>query len=290
MFAPTLPMNVVNRLVKKACASNKDNKYFQFKWNKFSGVYEMRWFFRKCYQRSFVALNACIKYKSNNPPEIIHLLTEKACEKCIDPLVRIHKEYDNFIKKLRWTIKYEFPEKKIYYEHNYQCEDEDEDKDKDKDKDEDKDEDKNEDKNEDKEYDIKKYTYFHFENENGGYDCAFIEENSCEDSFLGDYWEPMFHRAYVSINNAYFPFFKEPDIKRETRLWNEEKPCVDYYSITYLNKERGMQAKLISNFTWSFVYFNAEKNEWIKELFQPFERRQLVSFYEVYDEDCYIVI
>lgn len=263
MIAPALSMNVVNKLIKKACASNKEKKYFQLKWNKFSSTYETRWFFQKSYQKTFVALNACIKYKINNPPEIRMFLVEP-CIQSDATKKWFHKEttaeFDAFSEKLSWGLRYEFPEKtKIYEQYDEET---------------------------------YKYTYIYFEDGRSGYNCAFIEENSCQDSLLGDYYTPMFHRAYVSVNGNIFPFFKEPQWERKSYPWNEEtqdyeKPSIEYYCIYYLNKQRGMRVKPDGYRDYSFKYFDEEKQEWLYESFTQHERRILVPYCESSDDDYY---
>jgi hypothetical protein len=259
MTAPALPMNIINELVLQAAILNKDKKIFQFRFNRFSQTYETRWFFRKWYQQSkrFLALTRCLRYKINNPPEVRLFLVEP----CIEPPAITNwshrettEEVDTFATTLSWGVRYEFPEQIKTYD----------------------------DCGEDETY---KYTYIHFEDGQGGYNCAFIEENSCEDSLLGDYFVPMFHRAYVSVNGSIFPFFKEPQRDRKSYPWNEEtkddeKPELEYYSIIYLKKQFGMRVKTDGHRDYSFKYYNEEKQKWVYESFAPFERRALVPYYE----------
>jgi len=266
MTAPALPMNIINDIVLQAAVLNKDKKFFQFRFNRFSQTYEMRWFFRKWYQQSkkFLRLTKCLRYKINNPPEVCRFLVEP----CIEPTTTTDwsheettEEVDAFAKKLSWGLKYEFPEQIKTYD----------------------------DYGEDETY---KYTYIHFEDGQSGYNCAFIEENSCEDSLLGDYYTPMFHRAYVSVNGYIFPFFKEPQRECKSYPWNEEtkddeKPELKYYFISYLNKQRGMRIKKDGYRDYCFRYFDEEKREWVHESFTPYERRMLVPFYESSDDDFY---
>jgi hypothetical protein len=261
MTAPALPMNIVNELVLQASVLNKDKKYFQFRFNRFSQVYETRWFFRKWYQRSkkFLALTKCLRYKINNPPEISFYSVNAVIETFKKWNTDSAEEIDAFTKTLSWGLRYEFPSKTTSNDDNF-----------------------------DEETFV--YTYIHFEDGQGGYNCAFIEENSCEDSLLGDYWTPMFHRAYVSVNDAIFPLFKEPQRERKSYPWNEEtknddKPELKYYSINYLNKQLGMRVKTDGHRDYSFKYFDEEQNNWRYESFTPFERRMLVSCYESSDED-----
>jgi hypothetical protein len=259
MTAPALPMNIINDIVLQAAVLNKDKKFFQFRFNGFSQTYETRWFFRKWYQQSrkFLVLTRCLRYKINNPPEVRLFLVEP----CIEPtatrdwsLEETSEEVDAFSKKLSWGLTYEFPEQYRTYD----------------------------DYGEDETY---KYTYIHFEDSRGGYNCAFIEENSCEDSLLGDYYTPMFHRAYVSVNGAIFPFFKEPQRDCKGYPWNEEtkdseKPELEYYSIPYLNRQRGMCIKKDGYRDYSFKYFDEDKGEWKYESFTPHERRSLLPYCE----------
>jgi hypothetical protein len=266
MTAPALPMNIVNELVLQAAVLNKDKKFFQLRFNRFSQTYETRWFFRKWYQRSkkFLALNRCLRNKINNPPEVCLFMAKP----CIEPTIPkdwSHKEtaqeVDAFAETLSWGLRYEFPSKTTANDDNF-----------------------------DEETFV--YTYIHFEDGQGGYNCAFIEENSCEDSLLGDYWTPLFHRAYVSVNGAIFPFFKEPQREHKEYPWNEEtkeheKPELKYYSINYLNKQRGMRVKTDGDRDYSFKYLDENKQEWIYESFTPFERRMLISCYESSDYDDY---
>ena len=266
MTAPALPMNIINDIVLHAAVLNKDKKIFQFRFNRFSQTYETRWFFRKWYQQSkkFLRLTKCLRYKIRNPPEVRFFLVEP----CIEPTIPedwSHKEkteeVDAFSKKLSWGLRYEFPEQIRTYD----------------------------DYGEDETY---KYTYIHFEDGQGGYNCAFIEENSCEDSLLGDYYTPMFHRAYVSVNGDIFPFFKEPQRECKSYPWNEEtednnKPDLKYYSINYLNRQRGMRIKTDGYREYSFKYFDEDKGEWKYESFTKHERRMLVPFYESPDDEYY---
>lgn len=268
MIAPALPMNIINKLVREAAISNKEKKYFQFLLNRFSQTYETRWFFRKFYQRSkkFLALNNCLLYKINNPPQICKFLVEPCIEKPHTKPWSIREtveEVDAFAKKLSWGLRYEFPSKTTTDDDNF-----------------------------DEQTFV--YTYIHFEDGQGGYNCAFIEENSCEDSLLGDYYTPMFHRAYVSVNGTIFPFFKEPRLQYKCYPWNEEtkhyeNPELKYYSIDYLNKqlELGMRVKTDGHLNYSFKYFDKDKQKWTYDSFTPYERRILTPFYESSDDEYY---
>uniref|UniRef100_A0A6C0HDT2 Uncharacterized protein n=1 Tax=viral metagenome TaxID=1070528 RepID=A0A6C0HDT2_9ZZZZ len=257
-----IPMTIVNRIIRDAAVLNRDKKYFQLRFNKLTQTWETRWFFRTSYQKTkkFASIIRCLKYKKCNPPEVSYFLVEP----CIEPQVtkdsfyqETVEEVDAFSKKLRWGLKYEFPEKTKTYKH--------------------------------RDEETFKYTYIHFEDGQGRYNSAFIEENSCEDSLLGDYCSPMFHRAYVSIHNTIFPFFKEPSFQEKFYPWNketnsQEKPTIQYCSIPYLNKQRGMRVKTDGYSEYSFKYFDEDKEQWSYESFTPYERRQLVLFYE---SNCY---
>jgi hypothetical protein len=264
MTAPALPMNIINELILQAAVLNKDEKFFQLRFNRFSQTWEMRWFFRKSYQRNkkFLPLTKCLRHKLNNPPEVSFYSVKAVMsqpETFKTYTTDSTEEIDAFIKTLSWGLRYEFPSKTRTNNDNF-----------------------------DEETFV--YTYIHFEDGQGGYNCAFIEENSCEDSLLGDYWTPLFHRAYVSINGDIFPFFKEPQTERKYYPWNEEtkhyeKPELQYYSIDYLNRQRGMRVKTDGYRDYSFKYFDQEKQEWNYESFTPYERRMLVPYYESSDED-----
>ena len=270
MTAPALPMNVVNELVLQASLLNRDKKYFQFKFNRFSQTYETRWFFRNWYQRSkkFLALTKCLRHKINNPPEGCLFLVEPCIE--ITTTTELSKDWshketteevDTFAKTLSWGLTYEFPEKCRTYDDYHQEE-------------------------------TYKYTYIHFEDGQGGYNCAFIEENSCEDSLLGDYYTPMFHHAYVSVSGYIFPLFKEPQREYKSYPWNEEtkndeKPDLKYYFISYLNKQRGMRVKTDGHRDYSFKYFDEDKQQWKYESFTPHERRLLTPCYESSNDGYY---
>ena len=102
----------------------------------------------------------------------------------------------------------------------------------------------------------------------------------------------MFHRAYVSVNGDIFPFFKEPQRECKSYPWNEEtednnKPDLKYYSINYLNRQRGMRIKTDGYREYSFKYFDEDKGEWKYESFTKHERRMLVPFYESPDDEYY---
>jgi len=258
MIAPVLPINIINELIKKASIMNQDKKYFQLKWNKFSNTYETRWFFSNSYKKQFGDLKYRLEYKLRNPPEFCGFLVEPCIENAYKKDWTLEEpnleELDTFVKKLRWGMKFEFPVTSIYhYNETYS------------------------------------YIYYHFENGKGGYDCAFIEENSCENPFHDD--TPFFHRAYVSLNGVIYPFFKEPLASKIYYPWNTEttqlydaSSCFYYYSIPYLNKERGMIVKLDGHLNYSFNYFNEEENDWNYEQFTPYERNILISDYEKSDD------
>jgi hypothetical protein len=189
---------------------------------------------------------------------------------CIEPTIpkdwsykETTEEVETFTKTLSWGLRYEFPSKTTIKDDNF-----------------------------DEETFV--YTYIHFEDGKGGYNCAFIEENSCEDSLLGDYWTPLFHRAYVSVNGATFPFFKEPERQEKFYPWNKEtkqyeKPELKYYSINYLNRQRGMRVKTDGDRDYSFKYFDEAKQEWNYESFTPHERKMLVPYYESSDDGYYSI-
>jgi len=87
--------------------------------------------------------------------------------------------------------------------------------------------------------------YSYFENGAGGYDHAFIEYSSVEDTFNDEYYEAFFYRAYVSLNGQTYPFFKYPmchgiSKSRDYKIRDE----VEFKVITYLNHDLGMFAHI----------------------------------------------
>ena len=228
---PVIPIAFINMMVKDACVLNRDKKVFQFKWNKFTQTYEVRWIFRPSYQkRAFTQLIRCLSYKRQecHQPSICSFLVYPVRldvqppsyhrrPYCITPEERkkwveetTTKLYE-FATQLCWGIKYEFDEYETYISDG------------------------------DQEYSHNKfkYTYYYFENGMGGYNCAFIEDNACEDD---EDYVPLFNRAYVSIDDAIFPFFKEPISQfAEYPYQIDQKPAVTYLEIPFLNKERGMK-------------------------------------------------
>ena len=274
-----LPMQFINMMIKDGKILNGDNKYFQYKWNKIAKVFEERWSFLPHYQKTtFGLLYRCLQHKSRHRPEISRFLVQSPLQLEATILASCHRPYysqkfisdedreewyrekvtiiDNFATQLIWGIKIEFPEKTTgrgYDENKF------------------------------------KYTYIHLDDDKGRHDCAFIEENSCEDSFDGDYYTPLFHRAYVSLNGSIFPFFKQPEDHFKEYPYHKDTgyatPVINYCTISYLQKERGMKVFADGHRNRAFKYFDEEIQDWKYECFEQNERKELTYFEDSDDDD-----
>jgi hypothetical protein len=259
MTATTFPMSLINEMLKADGINNWETSYYQFRWNTFENKYVTRKFFTEEYlETKFKMVIAYLHARSWSPPQVTQFFLEPVNEECSTEILYSVEEFE---EKLLWGVTIQFPKKTfrnnyLIGEMNY------------------------------------RFVYSYFENGKGGYNCAFIEDNSCEDTLNDEFNEPLFHRAYVSLNGALFPFFKEPTTHYET-LNN----MGHYVSIKYLNKDLGMVTKIADNFGFYYYDFTVSKkcdeyyqyqNRWftyIKERYYMFTKNELKQLHRNYQEN-----
>lgn len=259
MTTTTFPMSLINQMLKADGINNWETSYSQFKWNKFEKKYVTRKFFTEEYlETRFKTVIAYLQHRSWCPPVVTKFFLEAVNEECNAEILPSLKEFE---EKLMWGVTIQFPKKT--FRHNYFVGD--------------------------MNY---RFTYYYFENGEGGYNCAFIEDNSCEDSLNDEFIEPQFHRAYVSLNGAFFPFFKEP-MGNYITLNNDGF----YVSIKHLNKDFGMVTKIADNFGFYYydvcvskkcVEYYQFQNRWftyIKERYYMFTKNELKQLHRDYKEN-----
>lgn len=149
-----------------------------------------------------------------------------------------------------------------------------------------------------------KYRYWGFDDGSG---CVFIERNTNEDD---EGYEFLFSRGYICLNGRTFPIFMEtlgegevfiktPNSKTTTTI-NQYSPkkhvgktCpqkingvyLEYSIVRYLEKERGMKAKISNEGNGShFKYLDEQQQKWMYEAFTYQERKFLLPRWYWYDD------
>lgn len=229
----------VNKMLKDGINSG-EKQYTQLKWNKFEKKFVTRNFFTADYLKKFKAVSNYLEEKccGYDTVTVTNFFVEAANEQYTTEILRWGmnysvEEYEQFVKqKLRWGVTIRFPKKDFNSCHHLQ--------------------------------DINYYfVYSYFENGEGGYDHAFIEYSSVEDTFYGEFYEAFFHRAYVSLNGQTYPFFKYPTCHSVSKLYGFDlrtsysichgvsksrdyniRDEVEFSVITYLNHDLGMFAHI----------------------------------------------
>ena len=261
MTTTTFPMSLINQMLKADGINNWETSYSQFKWNKFENKYVARKFFTEEYlETKFNTVIAYLQERSRCPPQVTKFFLEAVNEEIL-PHQDKRNSVEELEEKLLWGVTIQFPKKT--FRHNCLVGD--------------------------MNY---RFTYSYFDNEKGGYNCAFIEDNSCEDSLNDEFIEPQFHRAYVSLNGAFFPFFKEP-----TTHYISLNKTGHYVSIKHLNKDLGMVSKIVDKYNCIYYDFNVSKkceeyyqyqNRWftyIKERYYMFTKNELKQLHRDYQEN-----
>jgi len=257
MTTTTFPISLINQMLKADGINNWETSYSQFKWNKFENKHVTRKFFTEEYlETKFNTVIAYLRQRSRCPPVVTQFFLESVNEECNTEILPSFKEFE---EKLLWGVTIQFPKKT--FRHNCLVGD--------------------------MNY---RFTYSYFENGKGGYNCAFIEDNSCEDSLNDEFIEPMFHRAYVSLNGAFFPFFKEPTTHYIINTGF-------YVSIKHLNKDLGMVTKIVDKYNCSYYDFTVSKkcveyyqfqNRWftyITEKYYMFTKNEREQLHPDYKEN-----
>jgi len=207
----------VNKMLKDAI-NRGEKQYTQLKWNKFEKKFVTRSFFTTSYLEKFKAVSNYLGHKcwGHDTVTVTNFFVEAANEQYSTKMLSCGKkytdeEYEQFVKqKLRWGVTIRFPKKNFHYPRYL--------------------------------VDINYYfVYSYFENDEGEYDHAFMEYSSVEDTFNGEYYEPFFHRGYVSLKGQTFPFFKEPICECVSKS-RDYRDTIDFNVINYLNKNLGMFA------------------------------------------------
>jgi hypothetical protein len=227
----TFTITQLNKMLKDAI-NRCQKQYTQLKWNKFEKKFVTRNFFTADYLKNFRDLIDYLRHKSlSDAVTVTNFFVEADNDQYITKRLTWGgnysvEEYDEFVKqKLRSGVTIRFPNKNFTYLTNF--------------------------------VDINYYfVYSYFENGEGGYDHSFIEYSSDEDTFNDEYYNPFFHRAYVSLNGQTFPFFKEPIWQCLSKSRDKIRADVEFKIITYLNKDLGMFAHIADN---SRVYYNKRK-------------------------------
>jgi hypothetical protein len=267
----------VNEILRNAINSS-DNQYTQLKWNKFEKKFVTRSFFTTSYLEKFELISDYLQKQLRFPGTrtIGKFFIEPVNEQYTTTRIKwggkyTDEEYDEFVKqKLHWgVITIRFPKKNFTYPNHL--------------------------------VDINYFfDYSYFENGEGGYDHAFIEHSSDEDTFEA-FYNPYFHRAYVSLKGQVYPFFKHPIcecVSKSRDLFMNDK--VSFNVIKYLNKDLGMFAladRLKASYykeeplsNKSAEYY--EDNYWsrLKKEYYTFtlaEARQLNPHWQEDDDDYY---
>ena len=208
----------VNEILRNDINSG-DTQYTQLKWNKFEKKFVTRKFFTAYYLKNFKAVSDYITHRlwlwCHNSVPVTKFFIEPVNEDYTTTLLKCSDKFSNneyyaFLEKLRWGVTIYFPKKNFHYPRYL--------------------------------VDINYYfVYSYFENDEGEYDHAFMEYSSVEDTFNGEYYEPFFHRGYVSLKGQTFPFFKEPICECVSKS-RDYRDTIDFNVINYLNKNLGMFA------------------------------------------------
>ena len=223
----TFTIGEINAMLRVEATKNGEIKYKQFRWNKFEQKYVTRNTFTLDYLKQFAVIISHFSYRSWNLPEVTNFFAEAANEEYSSEIEtrwdsKTREDYEfsleKFKKKLRWGVTLKFPNKNFTYGNGFMA-------------------------------DINYYfVYSYFENGEGGYDFSFIEYSSCEDTFYGEFYETFFHRAYVSLDEVIYPFFKWPEgnyivLSKSTNIL--QPSGIEYSVIKYLKKELGAFASVV---------------------------------------------
>lgn len=217
----------INKMMKDDAIKNNEIKYKQFRWSKFEQKYVMRNTFTTDYIKQFSLVISHFRYRSWNLPEVTNFFAEAANEEYSSEIEtrwgsKTQEEYEirleNFKQKLRWGVTIKLPKKNFTHGNGFMA-------------------------------DINYFfVYSYFENGKGGYDFSFIEYSSCEDTFNGEFYDPFFHRAYVSLDEVIYPFFKYPEGNFIYLSKSTNPIClnsIEYRVIKYLKKELGAFASVV---------------------------------------------
>ena len=217
----------INAMLRVDAINNGETNYKQFRWSRFEQKYVLRNVFTQYYLKQFETIISHFRYRSWNIPEVTNFFAETANEEYSSEIEtrwdsKTNEEYEirleKFKKKLRWGVTIKFPKKNFTYGNGFMA-------------------------------DINYYfVYSYFENGEGGYDFSFIEYSSCEDTFNCEFYEPFFHRAYVSLNGTTYPFFKYPEGNFIYLSKSTNPIClnsIEYRVIKYLKKELGAFASVV---------------------------------------------